>query len=1668
MLIMVIAGLSFSADVTSCSVINDTGSHVLTTDLAGAPINASPLNSYTTCIKIASPDVYLDCDGHSITGDGSSFTFGILVNGSIDNISILNCPSISNYSEGIRIFNSTLINVSNTTTHNNSVYGIFLDRAKFSDMYDNVAYGNDLSGFIVSGGWNNSVYDNYAYENGLGFGFITTENNTVTFNNATDNDDDGFGCAFAFNSVYSGNNASTNGLNGYNLIFCNDNDLTSNSAFQNTENGFLLDTSDGNAFSLNNADRNILSGINIDDSDYNTFLLDSVMLSGQYGIHAMDSVGLQFTNLSVYDNLLHGMFLDGVNDSLLTSNLVFRNNMSGAVLLGDRNSFNLGEFYENDYEGIYVASGNDNNISGASAHDNGLCGIVVGSTLFPVNNTRVDSNLAYGNTHGLCYNGAGYVYSTANTVYGNTLIGLSLTGYASHITTAFNTLAWITDDHFYDNLVDLEALSQGTGFDPLYIDMDGVVFDSASGAYNDFTNITMEDIVELSTGYAMDWNAPITVPPGTLPFENKFLNISQTNDTWIDDISWTWEDGELSGYNESSFELWKYNASGWTLLNDSPDTGANTLSLTNHTPASVYAIVQNANCPAPITSSGTYGLTGPVTGAPNAITSFTDGLACIRIAASDVLFDCNGYGVINNGTGYGTNMTVGIIADGDYNNITIQNCPSVTEYTYGVGLDHADDSVIRNVTAHHNGHAGIYIARGGDRNNITNSTAHSHPVLGLYPSQHAYDGFYIHSGSDNRLWDNVAWNNTYGFDVRVGVSGNNLSDNNAYFNTHGIYVSSNTNQNHMEYNYAHDNDYGITLSSSSNESLFNNTVEDNQVHGFWLLNSVQNDLYNNTAYDSQSNGYHLENADDNYLEDNFALGNGHAFMLTGGSDDNELRENNASGNNADGFRLDNAERNLLVGNTAEFNTDRGFYLGTSLTRDNTLQLNWAHDNLHGLNLVNTQFNNMTANEFYNNSGSGAILLNSHDNLFTGNDAYGNNAYGYSILSGSYNNIFAAEDSFSNDIDGFYVRESHNNTFLLCDVYSNNDEGFEVQNGSDNNFTLNNLWENNAGFYLHTDSDSNHLEGNEVYNSTNEGYHLHNGANSNTLLDNLADGNSEGFYIVETALNNLIDNEAYNNDYGIYLVESNDTTMQGNIFADSPNWGAYIYDSDNTMFGSDHFFRNGMDMTVESAFSWSFILNLSTVIFDSPLGNLTNFTNISLNDDVENDGSYSLYWTNRTNGVPPTATRDFEGKFLNLTREFGAIDIDSMTWHWRDDESAPYIENLLFLWRYNNSMWGIVDSSPDTALNTLSVTGVTEPSTTAFGIFEFRGSTGDDGGGGSDKESLTIELDSECEGNIVTVSDGGEVEGASVSVFNADTLQPIATNTTDSDGEFMFEGCGIDVRIHANHEDYSGNTVIKPLIDCSLCVLECEEDIDCVHEEMCLLNACVPIDCPCGEIVDHACSAYECCSDSHCGEGLVCHDNSCIPEEEEPPCAFDSDCDMDESCDAGNCTVITGSCGYIEDHEWVSHECGPDPECPECAPGVICQDHMCVETVVECPESGVVGTPQSCIAETGLEPCADCDYVITDPSGKQYKGKTGADGSIALALNMEGLHKVAIIKDGAVVSEVEVEAKPKGPVGDEDKPSAQEDLLPVFAFLIVILAVLALLVFYWRKSKGTKK
>jgi hypothetical protein len=338
-------------------------------------------------------------------------------------------------------------------------------------------------------------------------------------------------------------------------------------------------------------------------------------------------------------------------------------------------------------------------------------------------------------------------------------------------------------------------------------------------------------------------------------------------------------------------------------------------------------------------------------------------------------------------------------------------------------------------------------------------------------------------------------------------------------------------------------------------------------------------------------------------------------------------------------------------------------------------------------------------------------------------------------------------------------------------------------------------------------------------------------------------------------------------------------------------------------------------------------------------------------------------------------------------------------------------------------------------------------------------------GGDDKDSdyraLTIEFNSSCEENLIVVKDqeGDPVNQAEVDVFDYDTVESILNNeATNESGMVTFEGCGKTVKIIAtksipSHLPY---TIIRDLISCGEC--GCETNEDCLVNETCVQNECVPVECECGEVKNHLCFEYECCSNDDCEVGQKCLSNEC---EDEPECSSDSDCGGSQFCSNGECEDLAGpGCGIAANHTWLQWEC--DRKCP-CPADEYCIEHECLKFEIDPKledDEIVVDVP---------EKCRGCGIDVVDPEGDKSSYPPDADGEVRIPAEKSGQYLVALSQNRTVFDKEDVDVQLPDGSQDDQKDFLQtilDDLLLWIAILVAI-AVIALLYMIGRQREEPK-
>ncbi|MGC8899468.1 MAG: right-handed parallel beta-helix repeat-containing protein, partial [Candidatus Micrarchaeia archaeon] len=326
------------------------------------------------------------------------------------------------------------------------------------------------------------------------------------------------------------------------------------------------------------------------------------------------------------------------------------------------------------------------------------------------------------------------------------------------------------------------------------------------------------------------------------------------------------------------------------------------------------------------------------------------------------------------------------------------------------------------------------------------------------------------------------------------------------------------------------------------------------------------------------------------------------------------------------------------------------------------------------------------------------------------------------------------NSAYNNWNGFSLGYSSNNTLTNNYAYSNSRYGFYLPLSSNYNTLTNNYAYNNRnGFSLEYSSNYNTLTNNYAYNNWN-GFSLGYSSNYNTLTNNSAYNNVYfGFSVsLNSNYNILTNNSAYNNSrYGLFLDATGGLLLTDGLLLNATN---FIY------VNNDHYYKNSEDIKIVGPAT----VNLTKVIIDNPAGNYQNYTILSLNDKIALGETYYIKWTTNSTALPFNHF-SFANKFIEISTDSGTLNIstdsgtpivsvtpiiDYIAWHWLDSELSGYDETKFELWKYNSSGWTMLNNSPDTTNNKLSLSNM-DPESDYGILYNYTPQPPGGGGGGCD-------------------------------------------------------------------------------------------------------------------------------------------------------------------------------------------------------------------------------------------------------------------------------------------------------------------------------------------------
>jgi len=244
---------------------------------------------------------------------------------------------------------------------------------------------------------------------------------------------------------------------------------------------------------------------------------------------------------------------------------------------------------------------------------------------------------------------------------------------------------------------------------------------------------------------------------------------------------------------------------------------------------------------------------------------------CLTITADDVILDCAGYNL--NGTD--TASSYGVYASGR-TNVTVKNC-NITNFQHA-----------------------IYFASGTNYSYVTNNTADSNTLYGLY----------LANSNNNTATSNTVVGGNMGFRIQTSSSNDFINNTLRDMSAHGVYMTSSIENYFFGNTVDNFNGQGISDDANSHHNVFvNNTVTNGPAKGFFVSGD-SNNYTNNTAQSNVDGFYFQSGAENNIVKSNIVTSNSQ-YGITIEASFNTLINNSISGNTVANLNVDEASNILL-------------------------------------------------------------------------------------------------------------------------------------------------------------------------------------------------------------------------------------------------------------------------------------------------------------------------------------------------------------------------------------------------------------------------------------------------------------------------------------------------------------------------------------------------------------------------------------------------------------------------------------------------------------------------------------------------------------------------------------------------------------------------------------
>jgi len=210
-------GVEDPIEISTCSVLDTAGvTYLLTADIIDSEgLYDAEIGLYYYCMALNADNITLDCQGHTIDGDGINGVKAVVIDSTVStvvNITLKNCVLSDWISDGVDDSDGdgTYINIINNTIIN-CFDGVYISTG-FNTIENNTLINNEMSGLRVFG-YNSTFKNNTMMNNSYGMDIEeSADYNNITKNIVQDNVHYGVGIyADSYNLIY--NNIFNNSVN---------------------------------------------------------------------------------------------------------------------------------------------------------------------------------------------------------------------------------------------------------------------------------------------------------------------------------------------------------------------------------------------------------------------------------------------------------------------------------------------------------------------------------------------------------------------------------------------------------------------------------------------------------------------------------------------------------------------------------------------------------------------------------------------------------------------------------------------------------------------------------------------------------------------------------------------------------------------------------------------------------------------------------------------------------------------------------------------------------------------------------------------------------------------------------------------------------------------------------------------------------------------------------------------------------------------------------------------------------------------------------------------------------------------------------------------------------------------------------------------------------------